>query len=249
LGALLALLPIAVALPVEQAPTLRLVDSDPEEGGILTSGEPLYLRLRYRSDVPIHILLSGYYRGDVVPGFRQDVDQLFPAGDRAVTVWLSYPLGARIDQLRVRIWSQNKARLAEATFPFETKWVDGDASAERRTKAWVAELTPAQRQRMAETLTAADEPRGFDPFDLIFLCVPGYFLLQAALTYWTSGGWRKATLVPAVIIVPILAYTVLAFAAQSNLWPLLLLLSAPLACLYLVVLGVILLLARLTRAA
>jgi hypothetical protein len=88
-----------------------------------------------------------------------------------------------------------------------------------------------------------------DPFDLIFLAIPGYFLLQAALTYGTSGGWRKATLAPAVIMVPVLAYTVLAFAAQSNLWPLLLILSAPLACLYLVVLGMILLLVRLARSA
>ena len=88
-----------------------------------------------------------------------------------------------------------------------------------------------------------------DPFDLIFLCVPGYFLLQATLTFWTSGGWRKATLAPAVMMVPILAYTVLAFAAQSNLWPLLRLLSAPLACLYLIVLGVFLLLRRLAKAA
>jgi hypothetical protein len=87
-----------------------------------------------------------------------------------------------------------------------------------------------------------------DPFDLIFLAIPGYFLLQAALTFWTSGGWRKATLVPAVFMVPVLAYTVLALAAQSNLWPLPLLLSAPLACLYLVVLGIVLLLARLARA-
>ena len=89
----------------------------------------------------------------------------------------------------------------------------------------------------------------YDPFDLIFLSVPGYVLLQAALTSRTSGGWRKASLVPAVIIVPILAYTVLAFAAQSNLWPLLMLLTAPLACLYLVVLTVVLLLRRLAGAA
>jgi hypothetical protein len=88
-----------------------------------------------------------------------------------------------------------------------------------------------------------------DPFDLIFLAVPGYFVLQAVLTLGTSGGWRKATLAPAVIMVPVVAYTVLAFAAQSNLWPLLLLFSAPLACLYLVVLGLILLLRCLARAA
>jgi hypothetical protein len=50
-------------------------------------------------------------------------------------------------------------------------------------------------------------------------------------------------------MVPVLAFAVLAFAAQSNLWPLLLLLTAPLACLYLVVLSLILLLRRLFRAA
>lgn len=98
-------------------------------------------------------------------------------------------------------------------------------------------------------LGETSEPGGFDPFDLIFLCVPGYFLLQAALTFWTAGGWRKASLVPAVIMVPILAYTVLAFAAQSNLWPLLLLLSAPLALLYLIFLSAILLLRRLAKPA
>ena len=48
-------------------------------------------------------------------------------------------------------------------------------------------------------------------------------------------------------MVPILALTVLAFAAQSNLWPLPMILSAPLACLYLVGLSVILLLRRLVR--
>jgi hypothetical protein len=98
-------------------------------------------------------------------------------------------------------------------------------------------------------LSRTSEAAGFDPFDLILLGVPGYFLLQAALTLWTSGRWRKATLVPAVIMVPILAYTLLAFAAQSNLWPLLLILSSPVACLYLMVLSVILVVRRIAEAA
>jgi len=79
--------------------------------------------------------------------------------------------------------------------------------------------------------------------------VPGYFVLQAALTWRTSGGWRKASLLPAVLMIPILAYTVLAFAAQSNLWPLLLIFTAPLGFLYLVVFGLVLLLRNLARAA
>jgi hypothetical protein len=88
-----------------------------------------------------------------------------------------------------------------------------------------------------------------DYLDLIFLSVPGYFVLQAALTFWTSRGWRIASLVPACAMVPILASTVIAFAAQSNLWPIPLILAAPVACLYLILLSVLLLLYRLaTRA-
>jgi hypothetical protein len=50
-------------------------------------------------------------------------------------------------------------------------------------------------------------------------------------------------------MVPILAVTVIAFAAQSNLWPIPLLLAAPVAFLYLIFLCVLLLLYRLaTRA-
>ena len=253
LGALLALLlPFASAVPSEQLPAPDLIDLDPGQDAVLNSLEPLYLRLRYRSASPIHILLSGYYRGDVVHGFRHDSEELFPAGNREATVWLAYPRDARIDQVHVRLWNANKARVAAATFPIRAEWTDADrsgAGAERQTKSWVAGLTPAQQEPMTATVSGASEPGGFDPFDLIFLCVPGYFLLQAALTSRTSGRWRKATLVPAVIMAPILAFTVLAFAAQSNLWPLLLILTAPLACLYLVVLSAILLLRRLARAA
>jgi hypothetical protein len=95
----------------------------------------------------------------------------------------------------------------------------------------------------------ADEEVGFDEVDLIFLSVPGYFLLQAALAFWTRRGWRIGSLVPAAAMVPILATTVIAFAAQSNLWPIPLLLAAPVAFLYLIFLCVLLLLWRLaTRA-
>jgi hypothetical protein len=251
LGALLAMLPPLTTARSEQTPAPELIDLDPGPDAVLSSGEPLYLRLRYRSAVPVHVLLSGHYRGEVVHGFRQDSEELFPAGNREAIVWLAYLYAARIDQVEVRVLNANKARLAATTFPIEAEWTAADrlgAGAERQTKSWVAGLRPGQRERMAERLSGGSETGGFDPFDLIFLCVPGYFLLQAALTFRTSGRWRKASLVPAVIMVPILAITVLAFAAQSNLWPLLLILTAPLAFLYLVALSAILLLRRLAGA-
>lgn len=245
-AALALLLPCAAH--AARPPTIELLDSDPGPDAIIGIGQPLYLRFRYHSDVPIRILLSGTYRGEIVRGFSHDSEELFPAGRREATVWLAYPRGVRIDHVRVRLWKANMAQLGAAAFPIRAQWADVSETAgtgQRVTKSWVAELTPAQHERMSAQMSASES---FDPFALIFLCMPGYFLLQAALTYWTSGGWRKASLAPAVIMVPILAYTVLAFAAQSNLWPLLLILTAPLAFAYLVFLTAILLLRRLARA-
>jgi hypothetical protein len=252
-AALLALvLPHVAAAQPERPPTIELIDSAPGQGAVLTRGQPLYLRFRYQSDIPIHVLVSGAYRGDVVQGFLHHSEELFPAGNREAVVWLAYRFGANIDYVQVRIWNANKAQVAKAAFPIRAEWTGAAATGsdgEREAAPWVANLTAAQRERMAATLSDAREAGGWDPFDLIFLCVPGYFLLQAALAFGTSGWWRKATLAPAVIMVPILAYTVLAFAAQSNLWPLLMLLTAPLAFAYLVFLSLILLLRWLARAA
>jgi hypothetical protein len=68
---------------------------------------------------------------------------------------------------------------------------------------------------------------------LVMLALPGYVVLQVwtARAYW--GGWRIAALAPLVVMIPLLAWTVFSFAAGSNLWPLLLILTAPFACTYL----------------
>ena len=146
-GALLVLFsPVAAAFPVDPAATLQLIDSDPGPGAVLRNGEPLYLRFRYRSATPIHILVSGYYRGDVVRGFRQDSEELFPPGNRAVTVWLAYPRDVRIDQIRIRLGHVNKARVAAATFPIEVEWTDASGAGvfpPRAPKSWVADSRPA----------------------------------------------------------------------------------------------------------
>jgi hypothetical protein len=244
------LLPLAAGLRAESAPRLQLIDRDPGHGVTLRPGEPLYLRVRYRSAMPIRILVNGQYRGEVVLGFRQDGEELFPAGAGEATVWLAYPRAVTIDEVRLRVLNANWARVAVADFPMAASWTGAAGSrADAATKPWVADLTPGQRQRLAEASEPVEASGGLDSLQLMFLCVPGYLLLQAGLAFWTSGGWRKATLAPAVIMVPILAYTVLALAGGSNLWPLLMLFTAPLAFLYLVVLGVSLVLWRLARAA
>jgi hypothetical protein len=52
LGALLALLLPFAAMPSEQVPTPDLIDLDPGRDAVLSTGEPLHLRLRNRRAIP-----------------------------------------------------------------------------------------------------------------------------------------------------------------------------------------------------
>lgn len=68
----------------------------------------------------------------------------------------------------------------------------------------------------------------------VMLSLPGYALLQwYAARSWT-GGWRIAALAPLLVMVPLAIHAAIAFMAQSNLWPLMVILLSPLACLYLI---------------
>ena len=65
-----------------------------------------------------------------------------------------------------------------------------------------------------------------------FLCFPIYVITQMVAIFRLRGGWRWASLVPVIPMIYVLAVTIKAFEQQSNLWPLLLLFSSPLALVY-----------------
>jgi len=69
------------------------------------------------------------------------------------------------------------------------------------------------------------------PYDLIWLCVPGYIILQTMLLTIPAERPRGAML-PLVVMSAVLVITAFLFATGSNLWPLYLLFTAPLAFLY-----------------
>jgi hypothetical protein len=71
---------------------------------------------------------------------------------------------------------------------------------------------------------------------VILLSLPGYVVLQWYAAWKWQGGWRIAALVPLAIMGALVVQATVAFMAESNLWPLLLILTAPFACLYLLAL-------------
>jgi hypothetical protein len=68
--------------------------------------------------------------------------------------------------------------------------------------------------------------------DLLWLSVPAYVIAQAVALLRTSGPWRVAAALPLAVMLPVFAHAAVAFAQQSNLWPLGMLLASPVALLY-----------------
>jgi hypothetical protein len=73
--------------------------------------------------------------------------------------------------------------------------------------------------------------------DALFWGFPVYLVLQAYTAWKWEGSWRLAALAPLLVMVPLVAFALLAAAAQSNLFPLFVIFASPPAVLYLLALG------------
>ncbi len=73
------------------------------------------------------------------------------------------------------------------------------------------------------------------PLDLIWLTVPAYVVLQIVALMRSSGGSRMAAVLPLFVMVPVFVLTAVALVQKSNLWPLWMLFTCPIAMLYVAV--------------
>jgi hypothetical protein len=69
------------------------------------------------------------------------------------------------------------------------------------------------------------------------LSILGYLVMQPLMAFRFSGGRRIAALVPLLAMVPLFISTAYAFRAGSNIWPLALIIFAPFAFLYLLIIA------------
>ena len=65
------------------------------------------------------------------------------------------------------------------------------------------------------------------------MTLPGYFVLQVLLALRYSGRWRIAALAPLLVMIPAVVHAASALQAGSNLWPIVVIFTAPFAFLYL----------------
>jgi hypothetical protein len=233
----LLLVALAGLAPVQaraEAPTVSLVASDPGLSRELGRGVALYLRLAYRSETPLRVQVKGFNDGEEVrDGVRWNPSPAYPAGEGEALVWIAYGEPVRIDELRIEVSDADWRPLGIVSVPARLGWT-AKRIAEPQRAAWVAPMSAAQQE--AFTSSASADPGvawGIGIALALMLGVPGYFVLQVVLARRWSGGWRIAALAPLLVMGPAVVHTLVALAAGSNLWPIVIIFAAPpaLACL------------------
>lgn len=250
------ILPLALLLLLADAarseqpiPTVRIADSDPALSAELGAGETLYLRLAYRSDVKLRFRAEGHAGGrNVTAGAMYNPVPVYPAGDGEALAWIAYRGHATIDALKITVLDEQWRPLAVVEAPARLQWTAAAARPAGQRAAWARRLNREQQESVSQSMQAATQAGGDWMLLGLQVCVLGYIALQALTAYWFVGRWRIAALAPLAVAIPVVAYTFAAAAAGSNLWPLALLLLAPLALVYLLGLLGVRLLARVGGA-
>ena len=201
------------------------------------------MRIAYDSDMPLRFQIEGFANGERIGGAATNPAPVYPAGQGEAIVWLSLHQPVYMDEVRVRVNDEHWEVQKVLSQPVSFYWERQPRAAPRAEAPWVKALS-AEQQTMARAVQqAAAATEGFDVYTLLVMLmgwsVPGYLALQVYMLSRYQGGWRKAALVPLVLMVPLLAYTVFALLAASNLWPLLLIFLTPLAFVYLMGLGLV----------
>jgi hypothetical protein len=238
----LACLLLGAAIPAPAAgQTVELLATDPPNGSLLYVGEALYVRLGYTGDEPLRFRVRGYLGGvERSTGTRTNPAPPYPAGAGEALAWIEYTAPIALDELRIEVYDAQWVARTQLVLPFDVGWRAGARMPLHSRAAWVAPMNAAQQQMTSTALASAHAGGDDDGWLLVFMLagwsIPGYFVLQVVLYRRWRDGWRKAALLPLWGTVPIVAYTLFALLQGSNLWPLVMLFTVPLAFVYLVLL-------------
>lgn len=237
------LLTLAMMPAWAEAPAVRVLAADPPGSATLHPGEPVYLRLQYSSATSLRLRVRGYLHGtEQVAGARSNTMPPYPRGQGEALVWIDYARPQRVDELRVELADQDWHPLGMTlVHPVDLAWIDGRRTRPLARSAWIDDL--AREQQAMTTAALAQQPIGEQASDVLTIlaawAVPGYLVLQFLLYRRWQGGWRRLALAPLWLTVPVLAYTLFALAMGSNLWPLVMLFTFPLAFAYLLALTLV----------
>lgn len=231
------------AMPVsaQTAVHATIVETDPKTESVLHANEPLSVHITYQSDVPLRFETAGYSSGvKIQKSVAMNTVPSYPAGSGEAIAWLSFDKETSIDEIRIKISDKYWKQLDSLSVPINMKWNGITPQKWRERAPWVTQLNSIHQSMTSQAMqaSASGSGGGFDMLDILIplmaWTIPLYFLLQIYMLKKYQGAWRKAALVPLLVMAPLLVYTGIALFAKSNLWPLMMLFITPVLSLYLI---------------
>jgi hypothetical protein len=218
---------------------LEVSATDPEPQATLQRGETFYARVAYRSDRPLRIRMRGLRQGKQVPTMTNPAPRSGPPSGETI-VWLASDGPVATDEILVTAEDEANGKvIAQTSLPVNLEWTGSPATTPRQVAEWARTMSQAQQQMISEEMRGYGQSGGFMDTLLglvMMLSVPGYIVAQIWSLSRLEGGWRKAALVPAFVMGGALVFSLFALSRGSNLWPIWLILLAPLALIWLAVL-------------
>jgi hypothetical protein len=222
---------------------VQVLEIDPATPAELGKWEQFYVRVAYDTDRPAYVRGAAFLDGKPVPSMTSG-SMRHEAGAGEVFFWFAYTTPARVDLIVMTAHdaATNKA-IAQTAIAVDLRWTGAPVGSARPRPDWVVRMQVEQDHRVKEQSDAYVNRSTPWWATLLFFglmwSAPAYFVLQAVALWRWDGGWRTAAMIPLLPMAAVLLYTIVAYRAGSNLFPLVLIFSSPPALLYLVVLMIL----------
>jgi hypothetical protein len=225
--------------PARAETAIQVLSVDPSSPAEIDQSGDFALRIGFSSTQPLIISAEPLYEGRVVPAINGGGVHV-EAGQGELLLWFSYSKAQRIDAVTVIARSATGKYVTQTNLPVELAWT-GRPVARRERADWVQRLKEeGKKQTQAQAEASYNSPIK-QLTDLVaeamMLAVPGYFLLQIVLLWRLRGSWRKAAAAPLLPMGVVIAYVVYAVLDGSNIAPVVLVLTAPPALIYLAIIA------------
>jgi 4-amino-4-deoxy-L-arabinose transferase-like glycosyltransferase len=222
---------------------VQVLEGDPGSPATLGHWEIFYLRIAYETDRPVRIRADAYSGAKRITEMTGGSPRYEPGKGEAM-FWFAFTRQQKVDRVVVLLAEDRTGKpIAQAEYPVDLTWTGQKAGSERPRAEWVTRLRAEADSRIkAEFKAQTDEPAPWwwvFLFQAIVVSVPVYLVLQGILLWRWQGRWRLLAGMAAIPMALALAHAIFAFFAGSNIFPVILIFTAPIALIYLVVLMII----------
>lgn len=235
-GHVIAVLLWSSSISALAMPEVETLEAHPASTALALS-QPLRLRLHYRSDMPLRFQLRPAELDACHRSAMMNTAPPYPAGEGDAYVGVAFREACPSPALQVDVYDERWQPVMQVPLRQDYEWKRDTVAADEPLPEWATQLSQAQQQATREQLQAFSDDHDRGAMDVVIplmgWSVLAYLVLQPLLLWRWRGGWRKVAMLPLVIALPVLLYTLFALVAGSNLWPLVMLFTFPLLCLYL----------------